>query len=223
MGRPFGPFWQKSEPENHRLWQKQTHKTERKRKHLQFLLEVPSFPSSPKADPEKPCTQSHPQSTHARKRPHRPVFSLTSVALVSPSAAVSVRSLSVCGSQRQSDPRRKQGQKTNPSGQTGHTLVEPFMFYFPGVGGTLPSHGGMGMSKAKKRQSLGSSAEPPPRSRPEAHAQWATLTCLHSLFGTSICHPTPFPLMPLKALLKKCLMQIEWRFIHTYFTLVMPH
>lgn len=160
-----------------------------------------SFPSSPKADPEKPCTQSYPQSPRARKRPHCSVCSLTSVALVSPSAAVSVRSLSVCGSQRQSDPRRKQGQKTNPSGQTGHTLVEPFKRSPWGLGyPTFPREYGHEQSKAEAELGVFSRAPSEAKTR-------GTRTVGHpDLFAFPVRNtnlsPHPFPPMPLKALLK---------------------
>lgn len=64
---------------------------------------------------------------------------------------------------------------------------------FSGVCGPLPSHGSMGLSEAKRRQSLGVFGRAPPRSRPEAHTRWAALTCLRLQFRTSVC-VTPPPL-----------------------------
>lgn len=223
MGRPFGSFGQKSEPENHGLWQKQTHKTESKRKHLQFLLKSHHFlPVQKRIQRNLAPRVSHKAPVLGNPAPTAPVFSLTSVALVSPSAAVSVRSLSVCGSQRQSDPRRKQGQKTNPSGQTGHTLVEPFTFFPWGLWyPTFPREYGHEQSKEEAELGVFSRAPSEVKTR-------GTRTVGHpDLFAFTVWNinlsPHPFPMMPLEALPKKCLTQIEWRFIYTYFILVMPH
>lgn len=149
--------------------------------------------------------------------PH-PDFILTSVALVSPSAAVSVRSLSVCRSQKKSDPRRKQGEKANQSGQTGRTGGITYVFSLRSVAPYLPT-GGYGYEQSKEEAEPGVFSRAPPRSRPEARTQWAALTCLLLQFRTSNCPPeTLFSTDASKSSPKKILntnqMEVQW--IHIY-------
>lgn len=80
----------------------------------------------------------------------------TSVAVVSPSAAVSVRSLSVCWPQKGSGSRRKAGTESKPSGQTwsGTGRTDHFLsLWFLCV--ILPSHKNTSSSKAREGPELG--------------------------------------------------------------------
>lgn len=73
---------------------------------------------------------------------------------------------------------------------------------FSGVCGILTFPRSMGMSKAKRRQSLGSSAEPLRGQDPRhTHSGPPWPVCIYSLGHQSVT-PSPFPPVPLKALLK---------------------